>query len=142
MGASRYNSLSMLQAYLKNKKEVEALNKIQQVKDIKAKLAKKFGSKCYLCGTERTKRGFTFHHRWYIQNDVTHSQFPKNTSGTLEYYTKLTPLIRSNPKRFRYLCNPCHQSFERIFRFGDKKLNALIKERKLTKNLREKHKYD
>jgi len=54
----------------------------------------------------------------------------------------LSILILDNPKRFRYLCNPCHQSFERLFRFGDKKLNALIKERKLTIKLRDKHKYD
>jgi len=142
VGSIRHLEMSLLCSYLTNKKEVESLNKADQVKNIKTKLARKFGSKCYLCKTERTKRGFTFHHRWYIQNDVIHSQFPKNTSGTLEYYTKLSILILDNPKRFRYLCNPCHQSFERLFRFGDKKLNSLIKERKLTIKLRDKHKYD
>ena len=116
------------------------MNKAQQVKDIKNKLAKKFGSKCYLCKTAKTKRGFTFHHIWYMQNDVIHSHYPKNTSGTLEYYTDLTPLVKANPKRFRFLCNPCHQSFERLYRFGDKKINALMKERKRTIKLRNKMK--
>ncbi len=115
------------------------MNKAQQIISIKTNLAKKFGSKCFLCKIERTKKGFVFHHIWYIQNDVTHDQFPKNTSGTLEYHTKLAPLIREDSKRFRYLCNPCHHSFERILRFGDVKLNALIKERKHTKKLRGLH---
>ena len=109
---------------------------------IKTKLAKKFGSKCYVCGAVKSKGGMTFHHIWYLQNDVTHDQYPKNSSGNLKYYTELSPLIKANPKRFRYFCNPCHQSFERFLRFGDKKLNKLINERKKTIKLRAQHKHE
>ena len=112
------------------------ISKEKQVKWIKNDLKRLYGSKCHICKTKVSKKGFTIHHVWYIQNDVTYSQFPKNTSGTLEYYIKLAPMVKSNPKRFRYLCNPCHQTLERFLRYGDVKINALFKERKRTIKLR------
>lgn len=118
----------------------DKIPKVKQVKWIKNDLKRMYGSKCHLCGTVSSKKGFTIHHIWYIQNDVIYSQFPKNSSGSLDYYLKLAPLVKSNPKRFRYLCNPCHQRLERFLRFGDEKLNAVIKERKRTIKLRVKHK--
>lgn len=121
------------------KRRLKLTNKLLQIKIIKIKLAKKFGSKCHICKTKVSRKGFTIHHVWYIQNDVTYSQFPKNTSGKLEYYIKLAPMVKANPKRFRYLCNPCHQSLERFLRFGDVKINALFKERKRTIKLRGEH---
>jgi hypothetical protein len=104
---------------------------------LKSKLGKKhFGGKCYLCGTGWSVRGMTIHHIWYIPNDVTYDQFPKGLKGSIDYYTQLAPLISRDSKRFRYLCNTCHQTLERFMRFGDKKFDALVRERKRTIALR------
>ena len=109
------------------------MNQKDEIKFLKKKIGEKyFGGKCYLCGTQWSRKGMTVHHIWYIKNDVTYDQFPKGTKGSIQYYTQLTPLIKTNPKRFRLLCNTCHQTLERFLRFGDKKFNALAKERKMT----------
>lgn len=89
--------------------------------------------KCFICGCMTAKRGMTVHHRWYLKNnDVVYSDFPKNDSGNLEYYTKLYPKIVANPKRFMYLCNTDHQNLERFLRFGDKKFKQLCIARKMS----------
>lgn len=108
--------------------------------EIKEKTSKKFGSKCYFCGAKKSSKGMVFHHRWYIKNDVTYDQFPKGVKGSLEYNKKLSVEIKKNPKRFRYLCVPCHQAFERLLRYGDSKLNKMMKERKATIKIRKEYK--
>ena len=88
--------------------------------------------KCYVCECTVAKKGMTVHHMWYLDNnDVTYKQFPQNTSGRLEYYTKLFPLIYRNPRRFMYLCNTCHHSLGIFCRYGDKKFDKLARVRKM-----------
>jgi hypothetical protein len=75
----------------------------------------------------------TFHHLWYIFNDVVYKNYPKNTGGQLQYYKDLEPLIRETPKRFLYVCNTHHQAIERVSRYGDVIFKKLVRARKLTR---------
>ena len=98
-----------------------------EVKAIKLELAERYyDGVCYVCKKPKSKKGMTFHHKKYIINDVVHSNYPKNSSGTLQYYKDLAPLIRKNPRRFIYLCSPHHQAVERLLRYGDSTLKSLL----------------
>ena len=89
--------------------------------------------KCFVCGCITAKRGMTIHHVWYLDNDIIYKNFPQNESGRLEYYNKLYPMVKKNPKRFMYLCNTHHFTLEKFCRFGDKLFNKLCIARKMTK---------
>jgi len=90
--------------------------------------------KCWICGCITAKRGMTVHHLWYLKNnDIIYKNYPKNDSGTLEYYTELYPKVVKNPKRFMYLCNTHHFTLEKFCRFGDKIYNKISIARKMTK---------
>jgi hypothetical protein len=97
------------------------VTKVEQVKAIKQELAQRyFDGVCYICGKDHHRKGMTFHHKYYLKtNDVLHSDYPKNSSGNLQYYKDLTPLIRKKPGRFLYLCSIHHQAVERLLRYGD-----------------------
>ncbi len=109
-------------------------NTQQQILQIKSSLARlpRFKSRCYVCQTKKSKRGFTFHHLWYIINDVVRKNFPKSLAGTLQYYQKLEPLIREEPKRFLYVCNPHHQAITRL-KMWKKNFNRLIRAVRMTR---------
>jgi len=95
------------------------LKKQSGIISIKAELAKlpEFNSICFVCEAKSSKRGMTFHHRYYILNDVIRKNYPKGEKGTLNYYQDLAPLIKLNPTRFLFVCNPHHQSITRLTRF-------------------------
>ena len=97
-------------------KTYNTMNQRLQTEEIKKRIAKlpRFKSKCYVCGCKISKRGMTFHHLWYVFNDVVYKNYPKNTSGQLQYYKDLEPLIR-------------------ISRYGDELFKRLLKARKLTR---------
>lgn len=101
----------------------------------KQKCINLLGGECRVCHCKISKKGMVIHHRLYIKNDVIYSNYPQNDSGRLQYYKDLEPLIKKNPKRFSVLCNTDHQSLTRLCRFGDKKLDALLIERRLTQHL-------
>lgn len=105
----------------------------EQLKELKEKMGKRFSSKCFFCGTRYSKKGWVFHHRYYLKTDVVYSNYGNDK---LQYHKDLEIEIKKNPKRFRYLCNTCHQGFERMMRYGDKKFNKMVKERKATIKLR------
>ena len=106
----------------------------QQILEIKSSLARlpRFKSRCYVCHTKKSRKGFTFHHLWYVLNDVIRKDFPKSLAGTLQYYQKLEPLIRKDPKRFLYVCNPHHQAITRLRMWG-KNMSRLIKAVRMTR---------
>lgn len=110
----------------------------QQAEVIKMRIIKMLGGECCICGCKISRKGMTVHHLWYIFNDVVYSNYPRNDSGKLAYYTALEPLVKENPKRFKPICNTDHQSLERLCRFGDEKLNKLLAIRKITKTRRDK----
>ena len=98
-----------------------------EIKAIKMELAERYyEGVCFVCKKPKSKKGMTFHHKRYISNDVVHSNYPKNSSGTLQYYKDLAPLIRKNPRRFIYLCSPHHQALERLLRYGNETLKSLL----------------
>jgi hypothetical protein len=116
-----------------------------EVRAIKLELAERYyDGVCYVCkkdrGMNRGKKSkvpggsMTFHHKRYIPNDVVHSSYPKNSSGTLRYYTDLAPMIRRNPRRFLYLCSAHHQALERLLRYGDETLKSLLACVKMSKS--------
>lgn len=111
------------------------MDKRIQVEVIKNNLAKlpQFKSKCFVCGCKISKRGMTFHHLWYVFDDIVYKNYPKNSEGQLQYYTALDPVIREDPKRFLYVCNVHHQSIERVSRYGDPIFKKLVLARKLTR---------
>lgn len=50
--------------------------------------------KCWICGCITAKRGMTVHHLWYLKNnDIIYKNYPKNDSGSLQYYTELYPKV-------------------------------------------------
>ena len=107
--------------------------------EIKTRIGKKVigKGKCWVCGCKISRRGMTIHHLEYIFNDVVHKNYkPRNDTNTLKYYTDLEPLTKEIPKRFMYLCNPCHTSLENFNKYGDKKFDRLSKARKMTKTRR------
>ena len=90
--------------------------------------------KCWRCGCITAKRGMTVHHLWYLKNnDIIYKKYPKNESGSLQYYTELYQKVVKNPKRFMYLCNTHHFTLEKFCRFGDKIYNKISIARKMTK---------
>lgn len=107
--------------------------------ELKQKISKRYGGKCFFCGATESKKGMTFHHIWYENNDVVHSNYPKNSSGHLQYHKDLLIKIKENPNRFRYLCTTHHQALEKFLRYGDDMINKLMKERKRTLKLRKKY---
>ncbi len=59
------------------------LTLVDEIKAIKLELAERYyGGVCYVCKKPKSKKGMTFHHKKYIANDVVHSSYPKNSSGT------------------------------------------------------------
>ena len=96
--------------------EAEKMSQREQINQIKTSLMKlpQFRSRCAMCHTKKSKSGFIFHHRNYIQDEKTYSDFPNG----LAYHQYLEPLIRADPKRFRLLCSDHHQALERALRYG------------------------
>ena len=92
---------------------------------IKVKIAKlpNFKSRCYVCHTKKTRKGFTFHHKWYIESDKIYKDF----DNPLQYMMYLEPIIHQEPNRFLYLDNPHHQAVERLKRFSPKNFERLVK---------------
>ena len=106
-------------------------NKTQQekVNEIKRKLARMpaFRKGCAVCRTKWHKRGMTFHHKWYVPSEKTHSDFQPGSAGMLQYYRYITPIIMENPKRFAYLCNPHHQSITKLLQFNVDKQDRIFR---------------
>lgn len=113
------------------------MNNKEQTQLIKKSLARKFfDGKCWVCNAQQSKDGMLFHHVWYNPQDTTRNQYPSGYAGSLEYHKKLEKEIIQNPKRFRYLCNSCHQALERFIRYSDKKFNKISRERNRTIKIR------
>jgi hypothetical protein len=96
--------------------------------EVKLKCAKIIGyDGCFVCDCLKSKRGMTVHHLEYIFNDVVYKKYqPPNDSNKLKYYTDLLVEVKTNPKRFMYLCNTHHQSLERLNRFKPSTLVKLL----------------
>ena len=96
------------------------MNKPQKLIAIKKDLGKSYKSKCRVCHTKdsnwKTRRGFTIHHKWYIENERIHSDF----SDSLTYYEYLYPKVKAYPRRFMYLCNKCHYALTKAIQYSDK----------------------
>ena len=101
----------------------------EKVNEIKRELGKirQFRNRCYVCHVSWHKRGMTFHHIKYKTNEKTHSNFPDGYAGTLQYYEYLKPIIKKNPKRFAYLCNPHHQTVTKLLQFSKDKQDRIFK---------------
>ena len=101
---------------------------LDEVRAIKIELAERYyDGCCYVCGRSKHKKGMVFHHKRYITNDVIHSNYPKNSAGSLQYHKDLSIEIRKKPTRFLYLCSPHHQALERLLRYNKKTLKQLLK---------------
>ena len=108
------------------------MNKLQTITlvGIKSDLARlpRFKNRCYVCHTEKSKRGMTFHHLDYLPHEKTFRDF----DNPLEYYDYLQWVIRENPKRFLYVCNTHHQAITRIHRFSPLTRKRLLKAERMT----------
>jgi len=105
-------------------------NKTQEkINEIKRKLAKtrQFHNRCYVCHVSWHKKGMTFHHITYNEHEKTHSDFPDGYVGTLHYYQYLRPIIKNNPKRFAYLCNPHHHTITKLLQFNQNKQDRIFR---------------
>ena len=105
-------------------------NKTQEkINEIKRKLAntRQFHNRCYVCHVSWHKKGMTFHHITYDTNEKTHSDFLDGYVGTLHYYNYLGPIIKKNPKRFAYLCNPHHHTITKLLQFNSDKQDRIFR---------------
>ncbi len=73
---------------------------------------------CRICEIRKPAHKMIFHHRMYIENDVTYNKYPNTPEGRIDYYQNLIPLIVKNPERFWYLCINCHERLERFLKQG------------------------
>jgi len=94
--------------------------KKEQTDALVAKIAHKHPSKgkCEGCGTMYHKRGMLFHHLEYRKEEKDHKDFPGDRLG---YYLYLEPIIKKRPKKFLYLCTPCHGYVSKLRRIKDNK---------------------
>lgn len=70
-----------------------------------AEMKRWFGDRCHVCG--RTDK-LSIHHMWYLKSgDAVDKKY--TTSDKHVYYNELYPLVKSEPDRFRLLCNTCHK---------------------------------
>lgn len=104
-------------------------NKKEQVNEIKKELGelRQFRNRCYVCHASWHRREMTFHHIKYNRDEKIHSDFPSGYAGTLQYYEYLKPIIKKNPKRFAYLCNPHHQTVTKLLQFHKNKQERIFK---------------
>lgn len=103
------------------------MNKLQTITlvGIKSDLARlpRFKNRCFVCHTETSKRGMTFHHLSYLPGELTYKDF----DNSLDYYNYLQEKVKRNPGRFLYVCNSHHQAIERVKRYNPKTRARLLK---------------
>lgn len=112
------------------------MNKVEQRKQLILQLGKNYHSKCYICNSPDTqwkkRRGFTFHHLQYNLEEKTHSDFPKNSEGKLDYMLYLSPIVLKFKKRFMYLCNKCHYALTTLIKYSQPVFKRLLRARSLS----------
>ncbi|MDH3339975.1 MAG: hypothetical protein OEL84_01675 [Nitrosopumilus sp.] len=111
------------------KEKKNKMNDRKRVEKIKEELARMscFRQGCAICHCKLHPKGMTFHHIKYLESDKVHSDFAPGYKGMLQYYEYLRPVIRQNPKRFAYLCNPHHQTVTRLLRFKKDKQERIFR---------------
>ncbi len=79
---------------------------------------KHFKGRCFVCRAKyKEKRGFTFHHLWYLKDEKIYSDLSE-----LPYARELVKLVHKQPERFLLLCRNHHAAVERLSRlFPDKR---------------------
>lgn len=92
------------------KKSSKSRERLRPVYELIFDLSKLFDSQCEVCLRKMRgpTPGFTFHHLTYKKNEKTH----RNFTSRLKYYKYITPIIKKEPERFAFLCNPCHHSLD------------------------------
>jgi len=96
----------------------------ETLKKLKKSLAarKPYLSRCQVCRKPFGK-GFTFHHKWYINDDAKHGDF----KSSLEYYKALAPYIFEEPGRFSLLCRNHHYFVEWGISLNDESFERFVK---------------
>lgn len=89
---------------------------------LKEKAARHYDSKCFVCQS-RFRRGFTFHHLWYENNQKTYRDF-KNGDDYNEYVVKI---VEKKPDQFLLLCVKHHFAVETLKRFKKENFERLVK---------------
>ena len=110
----------------KNKMKIKNQDKVNEIKRKLAKI-RQFRNRCYVCHVSWNKRGMTFHHKQYVSSEKNHSDFQSGYTGMLQYYQYVTPIIKKNPKRFAYLCNPHHQTITKLLQFNVDKQDRIFR---------------
>ena len=90
--------------------------------DISAKIAAMYGSKCYVCDT---RKGLTYHHRWYNAGDAKYSDFPRTLPGRRQYMREVERQVLRNPGQFYLLCCKHHHIAESLLQWTPYKLERL-----------------
>lgn len=83
--------------------------------DISDKIAAMYGSVCYVCGT---KKGLTYHHRWYNAGDAKYSDFPRTVPGRRRYTRAVQRQVLARPYQFYLLCSKHHHVVESMLRWS------------------------
>ena len=90
--------------------------------DISDKIAAMYGSVCFVCGT---KRGLTYHHRWYNAGDAKYSDFPRTVPGRRRYTRAVQRQVLACPDQFYLLCCKHHHIAESLLQWTPYKLERL-----------------
>ena len=100
--------------------------KLKEIWARKKAVAPMFKSRCYICHKKMTTgKGFVYHHIYYWDNGVVHSDE--------NYHDKIYNEIAKYPERFLLLCNAHHQALERLKRFKVANFNRLVKAVRLSR---------
>ena len=113
------------------------LTKLEKIHKLKCQIAAKhYKSRCAVClykiGFKVTKKGkiqlvgyrkgFTFHHVYYINNDIRYDDY----TDPLAYNQDLAGEIEKNPKRFIFLCNKDHYIVTRLISMNNDRRDRLL----------------
>lgn len=97
------------------------MNRKERLHKLKSDIAEKYyDSRCYICYAgigyqirkngktylKGYKKGFTFHHKYYIKNDIHY----KDYDNAEDYNQDLTIEITNQPGRFLLVCRACHRN--------------------------------
>lgn len=104
------------------------MNRKEQVFKLKEEAAKKYGSKCFVCGRKFGK-GFTFHHKYYVEGE----KYYKDFANGEDYNEYIVKIVKRNPKQFLLLCYRHHFTVEMFKKYKKETLKKLLSAVKMSK---------
>lgn len=91
-------------------------------------------NKTYMKRHHMVSRGFTFHHIFYYDGQLTRHDFKAIKGVTtkidsdVRYQEEVTSQVRKEKTQFWFLCNTHHQGIERFIKYNEKNLRGMTRD--------------